>query len=510
MRPLLPSVFLLFALCLTAQREDYVWVLGGYESIDTIDAATVVDFNVSPPSFGAEFQFPGMFLTNTSISDPEGYLVLYSNGRQVFDQFHNTIGNGDGFQPALFDDALGYVSIQGGLLFPSPEHNQQYIFVLCDYVDYQLGDWFRTGCSPLTYSVIDMNAGNNGAVIEKKSVLSSDTLLFGQLTGVPHANGQDWWLIGAPGFGEGRFRKFLLSPSGISLHHEQDMSVDIHSGTGQAAISPDGKWLAYYNWYEDYENGDLPSYTEVTLFSFDRCTGELGGPVQFSYKNEGAEAEKHLAMGGLAFSGNSRFLYYSAIDKIQQFDLEANDVLASETTVAIYDGFIDEQGEPAYFSLMKLAPDGRVYVASTTFSTRYMHVIAQPDLLGTASDVQQHSLLLPTFNLHSLPHHPVFRLDSVSCDSLVDVVERPLDKRGHFHVYPNPADSQAYLEYELSAGQNGTWALYGAFGQKVLEEALPTGRQRRAVVLDELARGVYFYRATANGENIAEGKLVIF
>ncbi|MBK7968716.1 MAG: hypothetical protein IPK08_07100 [Bacteroidetes bacterium] len=43
---------------------------------------------------------------------------------------------------------------------------------------------------------------------------------------------------------------------------------------------------------------------------------------------------------GVSFSSNSKFLYVSSLRYVYQFDVSAPNIPASQTTVAVWDGFI--------------------------------------------------------------------------------------------------------------------------------------------------------------------------
>ncbi len=483
-----------------SQKEDYVWLLGDNFPPDSIAATSLIDFNNVPLEKKLLYEFVGFFGTNANISDPGGNLLLYTNGVHLYNAQHEIVENGEEFQPS--DTwSFGYPAIQGGMLFPYPGHPGRFIFPLCDEVFFQYNGWTTVGCSPLTYSVIDLNIGQ-GVVTEKKTALTTDTLQMGQLSGVQHGNGRDWWLVSAPTDGTNRFHKFLVSPEGITLHDVQYVGETFNPGLGQVAVSPDGEMIAYYNWF-----GIIGVDTDlsVDLYDFDRCSGQLSNHLQMVFEDDGAT-------GGIAFSPNSKILYVSDRFEIYQFDLEAPDIMASRTVVAVQDGFLDEWGQPSTFSLMKLAPDGKIYIAATTLGTRYMHVIEQPDLLGPACDVQQHSFLLPTYNNRSLPHHPVFRLGTVEgspCDTIVYTATSETGDGPAFKVFPNPTSGTVSVEYALPSGQNAEWVLSDALGREVWREILPADTGSHSIVLVGMGEGLYIYRVVANGQWLAGGKLLL-
>ena len=129
------------------------------------------------------------------------------------------------------------------------------------------------------------------------------------------------------------------------------------------------------------------------------------------------------APGGVAFSPNSELLYISAWDSIYQYNLGASDILASRQIVAATDEFITPDPVPAFtkFFMMQLAPNDKIYISVANVNSRYLHVIDSPNELGTACNVLQHHIELPTFNRFSLPNLPHFSLKAEigsPCDTL--------------------------------------------------------------------------------------------
>jgi hypothetical protein len=504
MMRILPALLLLFALSAYGQKEDYVWVLGNSNlPPDSFFSASVIDFNYHPPKIEIKYHFFPASSTKVDISDSNGVLLCYSNGVHLYNAEGEIVENGENFQsPSSYPS--GYLSEQGGMFIPFPGKSQHFFFVLCDRTSYTYDGAPRSGCRPLTYSVVDMAANEGaGAVIEKKIPLTYDTLMNGRLTAVQHGNGRDWWLIAAPIYASNRYHKFLADPLGILWDHSQEIGNAINPGRSQAAISPDGEWIAFYHSW-----GIVPlfSYYEIDLYRFDRCTGMLSDHIQV--------IDTIGLPGGVAFSPSSRFMYTSYWDKIYQWDLAAADIVASRTLVAEYDGFLGDYGLPTRFYNMKLAPDGKIYVSVPNYPSRYLHVIEQPDLKGPSCNVLQHSVLLPTFNTYSLPNHPVTRLgvmEGSPCDTLLSssVAEPSVAEPGGWKVYPNPASGWATLSCEAPQAVGAQWVLYDAMGREARRAWLPPGQTEVVMSLEGLSRGLYFYRVEREGTLLHAGKMVV-
>ena len=109
---------------------------------------------------------------------------------------------------------------------------------------------------------------------------------------------------------------------------------------------------------------------------------------------------------GAAFSPNSRYLYGSSTVYLYQVDASSNQPDTTLTTVAVWDStYSPNPPFPATFFTQQLADDGKIYVTSGS-STMMMHTIENPDSVGMASNVLQHSLSLPTLNIGTIPNFP--------------------------------------------------------------------------------------------------------
>ena len=242
------------------------------------------------------------------------------------------------------------------------------------------------------------------------------------------------------------------------------------------------------------------------IYRFDRNTGELYAPLHKIFP-------KPEYNGGLAFSSNSRYLYVSKFLQILQYDLHADDILASETVVAEYDGFLDEQGVPTRFYGLQLAPDNKIYGNIPGFNSRYLHVIDQPDLPGAACNVIQHAIYLPAHNFGTLPNLPFYRLyeATVSCDSLISsaLAPPPAQIQPAIRVWPVPAADVLYFSADAPWDAPLRLILFDALGRPVLERRDLRLMPVAAVPLEELAPGAYFYVLTkSDGTALKSGKVV--
>lgn len=453
------------------------------------DSFHVASLNKSIPFFGA----------CAIVSDTSGELVCYTNDINVYNRNHLVIQNGQGLQSAS-EYPFGYPFDQSVLILPLPDTSGQYIMI--DESDIDIGIDVITKL--LRYSLINMNINNGaGRVTLKINPITNttDTLNIGFLVANRHANGKDWWLLSTK-FESNRYRKFLITKSGIEPISDQIIGEVVHNGVGFAAYSPSGCWYAKY---VAFGNTSDPK-SEVFLYEFDRSTGVLSNPINKIYPGK-------IAFGGVSFSPNSRYLYVSNFTKIFQYDLHDPDILASETVVAEYDGFLDENGVPTRFHGLQLAPDNKIYGIIPGFNSRYIHVIDQPDLRGDACTVIQHAIYLPAHNFGTLPNLPWYRLkeETIPCDSLVNPANEPAHSitPADIRVWPVPAADILYFSAPGAWQEPLRLFLFDGFGRLVLERKEVRLSPVAVVRLDELPAGVYFYTlCDKSGRVIKSGKVI--
>lgn len=216
--------------------------------------------------------------------------------------------------------------------------------------------------------------------------------------------------------------------------------------------------------------------------------------------------------GGVAFSPNSRYLYVARMFNILQYDLYAPDILASETVVSEYDGFLDENGVPTRFFGLQLAPDNKIYGNIPGFNSRYLHVIDQPDLPGADCNVIQHAIYLPAYNFGTLPNLPHFRPGpaEIPCDSLISetTTATPVTPND-IRVWPVPAADVLHFSADTPWEESLYLALFDAWGHKVLERRDFHLTPTALVSLDELPPGAYFFSLLRrDGRSVKSGKVI--
>lgn len=418
---------------------------------DTTRGACNIDFNYDPPKF---YYDPKRFLDfnscNSSVCDREGQILAYTNGMVIYNQYDRGIADTINYGPwwENFNHVWNGVSIpagmggpQGALILPHPSIEDKYYVFYSEWdISNDYYNIFR-----FRYAVFDVGTDNpEGTLISKDVGLVSDSLAS-TITAVRHGNGRDWWLI-APRRNGVEANIFLVDPSGIHFHsrHHTGMEDTLPlGGIGQIYASPNGEWVSWHA-----GNLFVVDGARLLLSRFDRCTGTL-------YDSKMKVVNHSFGMGmGVSFSHNSRYLYMCNRQYIYQYDLQAAQPLQAEQRVAEYDGyeydnFPDIPNTILYsvnFCYLGLAPDGRIYVSPSSASTRMMSAIYYPDEGGTACDVRQHSVPMPTMISRGIPNFPPYRMgpvDGAACDTL-GLDNHPIAK------YRYEADTTDYLRLRFT------------------------------------------------------------
>jgi hypothetical protein len=502
---------LLFAVCLStllhAQKFDYVWIIGdNNQTTDTTHGGAIIDFNQMPVKAKYHYRDMNMFVCNVSICDNAGNLQFYTNGCAIAGADDTILPNGDNLNPGplhyidCVQNMDGYASNhQSAVILPLPEtQGIYYLFHKSQSIVYNPT---VITTDKLLYSIVDMNANNGkGEVIEKNSLVMFDSLAYGEMNAVKHANGEDWWII-TPRESSNQFYIFLFTKDGIVDTLTQtigEVPSPDNEGYGQTTFSPIGdKMIRFY------------PHEAIGLYHFDRSIGFFTG-----YDTIHIDFGNFISFdGGCAVSPNGRYLYVTAVTKAYQFDLWASDISATQTTIATWDGFKDPIA--ISFWLCQLGPDCKIYVIGGG-DTRYYHIIHNPDEPGLACNFEQRGLVLPTPSGASIPYFPNYRLGpidnpGVPCTATVSVsppLVQPL--KNTVQLWPNPATERITIGFAFTdASVTHQVLLTNAVGQVVGDFQLSGAEGEMNVSIAHMPTGIYYYTVSGSYAPGTSGKLFI-
>jgi hypothetical protein len=482
------ACWLLGAIPLLAQKHDYQWMFNAFR----LDTNAVIDFN-DGLTLAKKVPTPIDFFidnTNVTMSDREGRFQFATNGCFIVGPDLEIMENGDRINDnAAFSRYCpwGYTNgHQSMLALPDPANENGYYLVH--------NSWYLAqdsiGDEAILLTKIDMSYNNGlGKVLWKNKPLIADSSTYGaSLTAVKHADRTSWWVLN-PLLYENAYARFLIDSQGVHGPFFQNIgklaALKAEWG-GAAQFSPDGK--KYIRW--NSEDGTF-------IFDVDRTTGLLSN---FQWIDNRLDTT-YLVFSGMAISPNSRFVYLSNLTEVHQYDLHADDILASKVLVGTWDPTLE--GYPGNIWAGQLGPDCRIYFTSTSSADR-LHVIHYPNLKGTACDFRVHSFKLPDTHAGSIPHYPNYRLDSGPvCDSSIVLNTRPRRAAAlqPFTLYPNPAHSSIFIE---TSATYDLVEISDLHGRVWLEH-----RESGPVDIDSLPPGMYIVRLQYRSRLVGVQKLVV-
>ncbi|WP_338375994.1 T9SS type B sorting domain-containing protein [uncultured Flavobacterium sp.] len=336
------NLLLIFLLLITSlgysQNEANNWYFGYNAGLDFSSGAPVL----LPPS--SMFSEEGC----TSISNPAGQLLFYSNGMQIWNSNHQLMPNGSGL---LGHDNSG----QSCIAVPKPNASNIYYLFTTDAEGHPQG---------LRYSEIDMNLdGGLGDVTATKNVLLQ-TPVGEKLTAIRTPSGDYWVVSMLVGYAD--FVAYKVTSSGVDTANPVITNVtqlnleDV--SMGNIKFSPDGTKLLMAN-----------SHGKVFLLDFNSNTGVFSNP-KLVYNFTGVY--------GVEFSPSGNIGYVTRGQLVLQFDLTAANIPSTQTV--IHDTGVGIMG------VLQLAPDLKIYCCLV--NTQYISAIQDPDVLGVGCNFDFHNI----------------------------------------------------------------------------------------------------------------------
>ncbi len=408
-------LFLLMMHKVNGQKEGDAWVIGYSGNAGNPDNS-IMYLYFAGDRMQIELQHEDVLYidgTSANICDKQGEPVVWTNGMQIYGKhgikIADTIaydGNQFGYWNNFFINpkALGFPLHDGAIILPIPGHENEFSVLYHSMSPHPIYG-FQTNRHLETR--VKMNADTSYSVLFRDSLIAPMQQWYkGTLIATRHANGRDWWILAFESDSP-RYFSFLLDPSGVKLDHLGNVGSIIRYGLGQTAFSGNGNYVARMEAISD-EEGEY-----ISLFNFDRCTGDLQNLESFH--------ESSGLFTGVAFSPSEQYLYADDNTHIWQWDLWADDIAASQTLVDTFDRFVQPGWFGTFFGPMMTAPDGRIYIVPPSGSSNFMHVIERPDLPASECFLNQHSINLQVPNGRSAPNIPNYRLgpiDGSTCDTL--------------------------------------------------------------------------------------------
>lgn len=385
-------ILLLFCTDLFAQLEASNWYFGSNAGIRFNDNGTTTNLT------------DGRLNTDegcTTISDSDGNLLFYTDGKTVWNRLHQPMSNAsEALGNELFGDRS---STQSAIVVPKPEDsNIYYVFTVDTAISRDDPD------RGFSYSVVDLRLnGGLGDVVpwEKNINLLQDS--SEKISAVlKDCISKSIWVItfasedGSPNQLFNTFHAYEVSTTGINTTAvKSTFNITIDDQRGYLKLSPDGSKLACAN-----------STSGLYLYDFDTDTGIVSNQKRININHK--PNSRTLSPYGVEFSQSSSLLYVSAYFQtnraefnnplsqygaLLQYNLNALNINNSEI-------IIDER--QMYRGALQLAPNGKIYRAMSetyNFGLPFLSVINNPNEIGPACNYEHNAVSLSRNSRQGLP-----------------------------------------------------------------------------------------------------------
>ena len=371
-----------------AQKEASNWYFGDKAGISfNIDADTVTA--VSDGELSTE---EGC----TSISDTNGNLLFYTDGRTAYNANHTVMPNGNG----LKGDAS---STQSAIIIPKPnDPNIYYIFTVdSDSIDgSDFGFNFYEVNMTLDGGLGDIVAGSETQLINNTSEKLSAVL--------KDCDSGDIWVItfaNSSGFSNtnNTFFAYQVTDAGVNTTPvTSPAGISTSEARGYLKFSPDGTKLVSAN-----------VGSGLILYDFDKDTGvvSLNQAITINFNSPSGSPQQSY---GVEFSPNNNLLYVTTFfssggninDPASQYGGLLQYNLTAGNPVDVNNSQVILDQRQTYRGGLQLGPDGRLYRAmSDTYSdgNPFLSVVNNPNQAGIGCDYQHNAIALTNDSRQGLP-----------------------------------------------------------------------------------------------------------
>ncbi|MBK7683680.1 MAG: T9SS type A sorting domain-containing protein [Bacteroidetes bacterium] len=488
-----------------AQYSNKVWCFG--DSVGVVFTNSVTYFSTDESSLSASVSIADAqdsLLFYGSSVHPAAYINGWKKNGRLKNRLHQTMQNGDSLI------CLGWYHDM--IIVPKSVTDSTFYVFLAGVT----GPYFG-----LYYSIVDLKLNNGLGSVTQKNVMLDPVSTKDALMAVKHGNGKDWWLVTRkwdyPNAAyDNAFYLYFVDSTGIYPQPIQNVGTMRTSNGGDIVFNSDGTKFA------ECDIGNL-----IELYDFDRCTGIISSPLNIELPNTTGPFKYYSSA---CFSPNNRFLYVLsilAIDEayIYQYDLQASNIAASKTQI----GTIMDSASVA---MMKLAPDGKIYIGAWTnlpgsgypYTQSFYNVVNSnltvinyPDSMGSACNFQLFAFPLGGHRTYrGLPHNPNYGMGPLvgsPCDTLtVSITENDGKNDVFFQAWYNSEWNMIHVNASKLKGKSGVLRLFDVEGRVVVErkvEVVSGGYFTGEVAMNGIASGVYIVSISTEKDKV-QSKIMKF
>lgn len=296
-----------------------------------------LDFNQTPPVAIVDENLMDSPEGCATISDSDGSLLFYTNGRTVWNKDHQVMVNGD----SLVGDST---SAQAALILPFPDDETLFYLFTTEEV---YGDFENT----TRVSIIDIKDDTARGSVVIKSVKLFD-FSTERLTATNF--GADGWMMGHE-FGNNNFRVNPITDTGIGATVHTPIGEFLNFLNEETATS----YLRFFPGITRAANM-IPGVNTIDILDFDNAEGVLSNP-----RNINTEEPANTPLYGIEFSGDGSKMYVTTTStgtsKLIQYDLDSLDTddEVAEIEATKYDAYATGAG----YGALQRGPNGTIYMA---------------------------------------------------------------------------------------------------------------------------------------------------
>lgn len=404
MKLLLRSFFVLCSVAIFAQNEASNWYFGKNAGLHFDNA----NGTVAALTDGLLNTLEGC----TSMSDDQGNLLFYSDGRTVWNRLHQPMGNAD---ESLGNGLLGHdSSTSSGLIVPKPQSPGFYYIFTVDEPHHFNSSAFPNQSSDdgsndgFNYSLIDMSLNNGlGDVVtaEKNVHLITydlndpdevDYKCSEKISAVKADDCTSFWVIT---HFTNTFYTFKVGINGVESTPITSVVGPVvpttgyrRNALGYLKASPDGSMLAVAHLgFATTLGGNAPG--GVYLLDFDNATGLVSSSKELYSPNLGNSPY------GIEFSADNKKLYATieagddgrGPSSIVQWDLESENI---SNSIQILHTSNSLSGGALQLGIDKKIYRAQLVLSNPNGSGRYLGVINNPEATGTAANYEVNGILI--------------------------------------------------------------------------------------------------------------------
>ena len=360
----------------------------------------------------------------TSISDMDGNLRFYSDGRTVWNRNHQIMDNGNyAAGTGLLGDPS---STSSGLIVPKPNDPDKYYLFTVDephhdnasvYPNQFTGIYEEGGSVPesddgfnngFNYSLIDMtlNNGLGDVVPTEKNIhlvtydpadpLEIQYKCSEKITAVRAEDCTSFWVIT---HFVNKFYAFKIDATGVettpvisTIGPNIPLEGYRRNALGYIKSSPDGSKLISANFGEATVTGGN-SGGSIYLFDFDNETGIISNSLELyaSANNDSPYGVEFSAETKKAYATINKGIEGTGTSQVLQWDLESTNIPNSLQVI--------HTSNDISAGALQLGIDRRIYRAQLSYSnhptlSKHLGVIQNPEADGSAANYDEHGVLL--------------------------------------------------------------------------------------------------------------------